>query len=127
MGDKETGEKILATTPAQGPGKLQELGREVTNYDDKVWAEKRYGVVLDACRAKFSQNDGLKAQLLETKEKTLVEAAWYDLIWGVGFTEWTTESHRGIKKTEEEFDAGPEEWKGENLLGGVLMQVREEL
>ena len=48
-------------------------------------------------------------------------------VWGVGFSEWTSGDNQGIKKSDTDFDAGPDAWQGQNLLGRVLMEVRTEL
>lgn len=54
--DIETANKILKTIH---PGAAKRLGREVKNYDDEVWSEKRYEVVLNGNILKFSQNEDL--------------------------------------------------------------------
>ena len=55
----------------------------------------------------------LKAKLLATGEKILVEASPYDKIWGIGFNK----SNALVNKSK---------W-GQNLLGKVLMEVRNKL
>lgn len=53
--------------------------------------------------------------LLETGSKVLVEASPHDRIWGIGMA-------------QEHADAPyPERWLGENRLGRILMEVRDEL
>ena len=65
--------------------------------------------------AKFKQNDDIREQLLSTGDLHLVEASPYDQIWGIGMD-------------EDDPDAtNPEKWDGLNLLGEVLMMVREHL
>ena len=71
--------------------------------------------MLQACRAKYSQNPDLKQALLDTGDKILVEAALKDVVWGIG---------RGL---DYPFLEDESKWLGQNLLGKVLMQVREEL
>ncbi|CAD7973578.1 unnamed protein product [Amoebophrya sp. A25] len=126
--DQETADKILKE---KDPGKVKQLGREVRNYDDEIWCQKRYGVVLRAVRAKFFQDSELATILRKSGKKIIVEAAWYDKVWGVGFSEYGdgTNDKRGIKwqGVEDKFDVGPTEWSGTNLLGRALMQVREEV
>lgn len=94
---------------------IKAMGRAVKNYRDDVWDKKRYGVVYDACLAKFSQNNALKMKLLNTDNKVLVEASPYDKIWGIGIGE--TDRHI----------TNPHYWNGKNLLGFVLMDVRNAL
>jgi ribA/ribD-fused uncharacterized protein len=52
----------------------------------------------------------LKHQLIDTKDSILVEASPYDKIWGIGL---------------DEKDAKIKIWKGENLLGNALMDIRD--
>lgn len=63
--------------------------------------------------AKFSSTPELRAQIVATGRQVLVEASPLDRIWGVGV---------GANKAQT-----PKEWRGLNLLGRVLMQVRETL
>ena len=67
----------------------------------------------DAVMAKFSQNADLKQLLLNTGDAILAECAVKDLIWGIGLS----------MKDPNRFDMN--KWRGENLLGKVLMKVRE--
>ena len=69
----------------------------------------------EGCRAKFSSSADLRAQLLATENKLLAEASPYDKIWGIGLAP-------SDKSAE-----NPDNWKGLNLLGKVLMKVREDL
>ena len=57
----------------------------------------------------------LGATLLATGDKTMVEASPYDRIWGVGLRADDSRVH------------DRERWRGLNLLGEALMQVREQL
>jgi ribA/ribD-fused uncharacterized protein len=70
--------------------------------------------MLDALRAKFSQNQALKDYLLATGDAILVEAAPRDRLWGIGMGENNPDV------------ADQKKWKGRNLLGKALMQVRDE-
>ena len=69
--------------------------------------------MFDACYSKFSQNSSLRKNLIETENKILVEASPYDKIWGIGLDE------NNPKILE------PNNWDGLNLLGKVLMRVRD--
>ena len=61
---------------------------------------------------KFKGNGDLRDFLLDTGDKILVEASPYDTIWGIGMKEDNPDC------------LIPRNWKGENLLGFCLMEVR---
>lgn len=100
---------------ANSPVDAKKLGREVKNYNDAVWLENRYEIVKTGNFYKFTQNPDLKAFLINTNEKILVEASPVDSIWGIGMAV----DHKDV--------GNPKEWKGLNLLGFALMEVRDEL
>ena len=109
--DKETAELILK---AKDPKVAKKLGRRVKNYNDEVWNEKRYGFMYDAIKLKFDNNPELKKELLSYPNLTFVEASPYDTIWGIGML-------------EDDPNADDESmWKGTNLLGKALTQLRDE-
>lgn len=110
--DQEILEKILE---ADSPAEAKKLGREVRNYDDKIWLENRFEIVKEGNLHKFSQNKVLKEFLINTKERVLAEASPVDPIWGIGMAS----DHKDVMN--------PEKWKGLNLLGFALMEVRDEL
>lgn len=109
MGDEVTRRKILKTSD---PKEIKALGRMVRNFDEKKWDEHKYNVVALGNLHKFQQNPQLKDFLLSTGSKVLVEASPYDVIWGIGYAEDAPECKN------------PEKWRGQNLLGIALMQVR---
>lgn len=108
--DKDIANKILVTN---NPKIMKQLGRQIKNFNDIVWNKNRESIVYKGNVAKFSQNKVLKNKLLATKNKTLVEASPYDLLYGVGL------NAQVASKTDES------KWPGLNLLGKILMQVRE--
>lgn len=112
FGDTETALKILQST---SPRECQKLGREVKNYDDAKWQSVRYQIMVEVLMDKFSQNKGIKAQLLSTGDMTLIEGSPIDKIWGIGI-HW---------EDRDCFDKS--KWKGTNLLGEALMEVRKAL
>lgn len=109
FGDTETAQKILNTNNFK---LMKQLGREVHNYNDRVWSSIRYDVVKAGVLAKFSQNAGLAEKLLNTGNSLLAECAVRDRIWGIGL---------GMSNPDRFNQAM---WKGQNLLGKVLMDVR---
>ena len=112
FGDTSTARIILAT---DNPMEHKDLGRQVSNYDDAVWAAIRFDIMVEGLYAKFDQNPKLKAALLTTVGTELVEASPYDLIWGIGFKE----DHPSAQNKSE--------WRGQNLLGKVLDKVRDKI
>lgn len=97
-------EKIAA---AATPGQAKRLGRNVILCDN--WEEIKDDVMLNALRLKFAILP-LREKLLATGNEELVEGnTWHDNIWG-------NCSCDRCKKIE-----------GQNKLGKLLMQVREEI
>lgn len=112
FGDEEINKEILRTS---NPKTIKSLGRAVRNFDNDIWDRQKFTIVYYGNLLKFSQNKELKEYLLSTKNKILVEASPMDAIWG-------------IKMSAENIDSNnPVKWRGQNLLGCALMQVRDEL
>jgi hypothetical protein len=107
--DLEIAEKIMAT---DNPREQKALGRLVKNYDDALWNKVKYKIVYNGNFLKFMQNQELLVGLLNTGNKLLVEASLKDKIWGIGMYEDTP----GVEDSKN--------WKGENLLGKALTEVR---
>ena len=108
-------EVLVKIIKANSPAEAKKLGRQVKNYDDKLWLANRYEIVKQGNYHKFSQNKDLKTFLINTKDRVLVEASPVDPIWGIGMAT----DHKDI--------LNPEKWRGLNLLGFALMEVRDEL
>jgi hypothetical protein len=100
---------------APGPAEAKRIGREVRGYDDARWSAARFDAVVEANVAKFSQAAPLGDFLLGTGERILVEASPRDAIWGIGIGA----SHADA--------SDPRRWRGQNLLGFALVEVRERL
>ena len=112
FGDSQTAEAILnAKTPAE----QQKLGQMAKGYNDTLWFGLRQVVTMRGLYAKFSQNEELKKKLLDTDEAFLVECAYSDLNWACGWR-LTDPQRKDLSK-----------WRGKNLLGIALMEVREQL
>ena len=94
---------------------IKALGRNVSNYDDTVWSGVRQIIIYRGLLEKFRQNKELEHQLLETGDAVLAECAVKDRIWGIGLN-MRDNDRLDIKK-----------WKGQNLLGFALMEVRKYL
>ena len=86
------------------PRDAKRRGRRVRLRRD--WEQVKDRIMEEIVRAKFSQNEELKEQLLATGDAQLVEGnRWNDRYWGVDI-------QSGV---------------GENHLGKILMKVRSEL
>jgi len=95
------------------PGEAKELGRQVLNYDDQVWNERKFDIVKLGNIHKFNQNPLFAAYLLKTENRILVEASPLDRIWGIGLSQDSSDIENIYA------------WPGQNLLGFVLMEVRD--
>lgn len=100
---------------AESPKDAKELGRKVHGYNDQVWASVREQAMFFNLIRKFNQNPDLKSKLLATGDAVLVEASPYDSIWGIGMRE------------SDPLISDPFRWKGLNLLGKCLEDVRRHL
>lgn len=112
FGDVQIRDKIMDTTD---PREMKVLGKKVKNFKNSVWDKVKYWVVVNGNYHKFAQNKEMRDFLLMTQDKILVEASPYDTIWGIGLDE-----------NDPKVNA-PNHWKGLNLLGFALMEVRDEI
>jgi len=110
--DYDTMEAILEETD---PMSVKYLGRLVQGYDEDDWNRHRQTYMFGVCFAKYSQNETIKNDLISTGNKILVEASPTDRIWGIGLPCSSPDIYDEKK------------WRGQNLLGKVLMYVRDEL
>ena len=110
--DQTTAEKILQTDDV---AEIKALGRTVQNFDDKVWVKEREGIVYRGVSEKFRQNPELAEKLEKTGKEIIAECAVKDRIWGIGLS-MTDENRFCVEK-----------WRGQNLLGRILMRVREDI
>jgi hypothetical protein len=78
------------------------LGQKVTMRPD--WDEVKYSVMKECVMAKFLQHKDLRSQLIDTGYEELIEDSPTDYFWGCG-----------------------KDGTGKNMLGKVLMEVRDEL
>jgi ribA/ribD-fused uncharacterized protein len=97
------------------PSMQKLLGKKVKGFNDQRWMEDAYNIVKRGNLAKFQQNVDFMNALIETKGKILVEASPYDTRWGIGM---------GANDTGVE---DPANWRGLNLLGKAITEVRVEL
>ncbi len=97
------------------PRDQQAFGRDVANYNQKVWDKNKEEIVYRANLAKYSQNQFLQDKMMKHKGKTFVEASPKDAIWGIKMAE------------DEPYIEDETRWKGQNLLGKALTRVMNTL
>ncbi len=68
------------------------------------WNEVKVSIMKDILRAKASQHEYVRRKLLETGDRELIEDSWRDSFWGWG-----------------------ENKDGQNMLGKLWMEIREEI
>ena len=84
------------------PSEAKRLGRKVKIRED--WEIVKLDIMRNIIREKFNQNPDITLKLIETGDNYLEEGnTWGDIIWGVC------------------------NGKGKNLLGKILMEIREEI
>ena len=108
-------DSFLAIIQAPDAKSAKSIGRSVKNFDPVRWDKVCDGYMFTACMHKFLNNDDIRTELVETGNKILVEASPVDKIWGVGLHE------------TDDLILDEKNWKGENRLGKVLMQVRSQM
>jgi len=84
----------------------------VTQIDN--WHQAAPGVMKEGIRAKFMQNKELRKFLRQTKSHCIAEAS-IDTFWGIGLSMDSAEKNN------------TKMWRGQNQLGTILCEVREEL
>ena len=112
FGDEGIAGRVVA---APSPGAAKDLGRRVAGFDEDTWVRHRFALVVAGSEAKFGQHPELLGYLLGTSGRVLVEASPLDRIWGIGLGR------------DDPRAADPHRWRGSNLLGFALMDVRESL
>ncbi|MFC8508225.1 NADAR family protein [Streptomyces sp. NPDC057411] len=112
FGDPEAEAAALAApTPAQA----KNAGRLVRGFDETVWERERFGIVTAGSVHKFGADEALRAFLVGTGSRVLVEASPLDRVWGIGLA------------ADDPRARDPRRWRGLNLLGFALMEARERL
>ncbi|MBM26158.1 MAG: hypothetical protein CL760_10845 [Chloroflexi bacterium] len=90
---------------------IKAMGKE-SKFVEKTWLERREGIIFSGSKLKYSQNPDMLKELNSTKGSILVEASPYDAIYGVK-----------LGKKDPKIN-NPENWKGLNLLGKALTNLR---
>jgi ribA/ribD-fused uncharacterized protein len=112
FGDDESFKKILKSKSAQS---AKSFGNKIEKFDEEVWNAQRDNVMRSILRAKFSQNPTIRKQLLDSGNGMIANADPRENYWGIG-----TSAGTSIAKN-------PAKWKGKNMMGKLLMELRDEL
>lgn len=112
--DFDTMEKIANSQTVE---EAKNLGRSVKGFDDFMWSKVRQQYMYIAVSEKFHHCKKERDWLLspEFDDKVFVEGRIIDNVWGIGL-DWRDPLAEDCKN-----------WKGMNLLGRVLNEVREDL
>ena len=102
-------ERILNAEDAQD---CKEISRDINHFDKKSWNAVAKELCEPGITEKFIQNRNLLSYLMDTGNKTIVEAS-FDEIWGTG-------SHISSKDA-----LNKNKWRGTNILGKILMGIRD--
>ncbi|WP_407549667.1 NADAR family protein [Streptomyces sp. Pv4-95] len=112
FGDAEAERRAIA---AGHPKQAKDAGRAVRGFDEEIWRQHRFALVVEGSVHKFGQDAALREFLLGTNSRVLVEASPLDRVWGIGLA------------ADDERAEDPARWRGLNLLGFALMEARERL
>jgi len=112
FGDTEREAMIMATAE---PSDQKRYGRMVTGFNNAVWLKHAQAIVTRASFAKYEQNPGIRATLIATGTKAIVEASPSDKLWGIGIKASDPRAKNRVT------------WRGKNWLGQVLTEVRDVL
>ncbi|RCN29173.1 hypothetical protein ANCCAN_25073 [Ancylostoma caninum] len=97
------------------PKMIKQVGNQLENFDQHRWRKISWRVMMKAVMAKFKQDRRMRFQLFRTAGSVLAEASPYDNYWGIGLA------------IDDPNVADPAQWTGCNVMGEVLMQVRDVL
>ena len=112
FGDDDAFHKIMGLT---SPKAIKDMGRKIRNFDQETWDKYKFDIVVKGNFLKFAQNKPLLERLVLTGGRTIAEASPVDCIWGIGMS------------VRDDGLLNQENWRGENLLGKALMEVRSQL
>lgn len=112
FGKYDLADQIMQTSNPMECKKIAE--QKFPEFNTVTWDSTCYTIVKRGVKAKFIQNPSIKGMLLKTGNALLAECSPNDNKWGIGLDiknpDWKT-----IAK-----------WNGRNLLGRILMEVRED-
>lgn len=111
----EDEDALTAIMMTNSPLEQKRIGRKVMNFSVEKWESVCVELVTNALVEKFGSDEKLKKVLLDTGDKTIVEASPFDRVWGIGM---------GVDHPDLLDES---KWNGKNYLGICLMAAREKL
>lgn len=112
FGDAEIQNKILKTA---SPKSVKSYGKKVKGFDEEAWNEKKDSVMRTAVKAKLMQHPDILKKLRDTGTRPIAEADPRGKYWGIGTSSETSKAK------------DPSRWPGQNKMGKILMELRDEL
>ena len=92
--------------------KCKEAARDVKDFKKDDWDANAEEFCYEGIKQKFEQNPHLKEALMDTGNKTIVEAC-RDTVWGTG------------KPLSDVHCLTHTKWEGVGILGRILMKIRD--
>ncbi len=112
FGADDVAHKIMEMSEAVD---MKRSAKLIKNFNDSTWKEQARDILQTALAAKFTQNEEMKTALLATGDTVLGEASPTDTFFRIGL------SLNNPKATDQR------KWRGDNLLGKTLIQIRTSL
>ena len=112
FGDADIQNKILKTA---SPKSVKTYGKKVKGFDEEAWNEKKDSVMRTAVKAKLMQHPDILKKLRDTGTRPIAEADPRGKYWGIGTSSETSKAK------------DPSRWPGQNKMGKILMELRDEL
>ena len=114
-GKEDVAKAIMSNAkPEFAKQKSKELSKDFSVSQKKKWDSMSVAVMCKGVLAKFSQNQELKEYLLATNDDQIAEGS-ADKFWGCGF------------RLEDDRVFEAEKWRGKNMAGKLLEEVRKSL
>ena len=110
--DESEVEKIMKAKTTKA---VKAIGKKIKNFNQEEWDKVKYGIMQEGIKSKFVQYPELRKQLQETGDRKIGYADARNIFWGIGSSE-------SVEKSKH-----PEKWRGKNMIGHILMELREEL
>lgn len=104
---------VIDMLKVRSPRRCKDIGRRIQNFDSAEWSNIAADILLQGVKEKFLQNAALRKALTGTEGSILAEATEFDCYWATGLN------------IEDEANADIAHWPGKNMLGNVLMNVRD--